>query len=169
MQIKRQFTVNASADQLWEIMGSQFANVSTWASSIYSSQERDIGVVHLDAPCAGRVCETSMGSFQEKILTYEKQRKIISYDAKGDKMPFFVKQLVNNWTFTPLAEGKCKVNMCMEISLLPVFNLLMGPMMRMQMGGVIDQVTEELTYFAENGIPHSRKIETQEKLQLKGT
>ncbi|NER82350.1 MAG: SRPBCC family protein [Leptolyngbya sp. SIO1D8] len=168
MQIKRQFTVNASADRLWEIMGLQFTDVSHWASDIYASRGRNNGIIPQGAPCSGRVCETSLGSFKEQILQYDEQRKMISYDAKGDKMPFFVKHLANNWTFTPLAGGKCKVDMCMEISLLPVFNLLMGPMMRMQMGGVINQVIEELTYFAENGIPHPRKLEVQKELQLKG-
>ncbi|MEM7772188.1 MAG: SRPBCC family protein [Cyanobacteria bacterium P01_E01_bin.6] len=168
MQIKKQFTVNASADRLWEIMGTQFADVSHWASDIYTSRGRNGGIPPQGAPCSGRVCETTMGTFKEQILKYDEQKKKISYDAKGDKMPFFVKQIVNTWTFTPLAGGKCKVEMCMEGSLLPVFNFLMGPMMRMQMGGVINQVVEELTYFAENGIPHPRKLEAQEKLQLKG-
>lgn len=168
MQIKKQFTVNASADRLWEIMGLQFDRVSDWASSIHDSQGRNSGIVPQGAPCSGRVCETSMGSFQEKILKYDERKKMISYDAKGDKMPFFVKHLENNWTFTPLAGGQCKVEMRMEMSLLPVFNLLMKPMMRMQMGGVIDQVIEELTYFAENGTPHPRKLEAQQKLQLNG-
>lgn len=168
MQIKRQFTVNASADRLWEIMGLQFSQVSHWASSIYDSQGHNSSIIPQGAPCSGRVCNTTMGSFQETILRYDDQRKMISYNAKGDKMPFFVKQLANNWTFTPLAGGKCKVDMCLEISLLPVFNLLMAPMMRMQMGGIINQIVEELTYFAENGTPHPRKLEAQQKLQLKG-
>lgn len=168
MQIKKQFTVNASADRLWEIMGLQFDRVSDWASSIHDSQGRNSGIVPQGLPFSGRVCQTSMGSFQEKILKYDEHKKMISYDAKGDKMPFFVKHLANNWTFTPLGGGKCKVDMCMEISILPVFDLLMGPMMRMQMGGTIDQVIEELTYFAENGTPHPRKLEAQQKLQLNG-
>ncbi len=168
MQIKKQFTVNASADRLWEIMGIQFADISQWASDIHTSRERNSGIVPQGASCSGRVCETSMGSFKEQILKYDAQKKMLSYDARGDKMPFFVKHLENNWTFTPLAGGKCKVEMRMEMSLLPVFNLLMGPMMRMQMGGVINQVIEELTYFAENGTPHPRKLEVQQKLQLKG-
>ena len=168
MQLKRQFTVNASADRLWEIMGLQFAEVSHWASSIYASRERNSSTVPPGAPCAGRVCETSMGSFKEQILAYDDRRKTLAYDAKGDKMPFFVKHLENNWTFTPLTDGKCKVEMRMEMSLLPVFNLLMAPMMRMQMGKVVNQVVEELTYFAENGTPHPRKLEAQQKLRLKG-
>lgn len=168
MQIKKQFTVNASADRLWEIMGGQFADVSHWASSIYASRGRNSGILPQGAPCSGRVCETTMGSFKEQILKYDEKRKMLSYDAKGEKMPFFVKKLENAWTFTPLIGGKCKVDMCMEVSLLPVFNLIMGPMMRMQMGGVVNQVVEELSYFAENGTPHPRKLEAQQKLQLKG-
>ena len=168
MQIKRQFTVNASADKLWEIMGQDFAHVSHWASDILTSQARHTGIVPQGAPCSGRVCTTSLGGFKEQILKYDEQRKMISYDAKGDKMPFFVKHLENNWTFTPLASGKCQVEMRMEMSILPGFNLLMGPMMRMKMGGVINQVIEELTYFAENGTPHPRKAAAQQKLQLKG-
>ena len=169
MQIKRQFTVNASADRLWEIMGLQFADVSHWASGIYASQGRnDNSMLVPGAPYSGRVCETVMGSFQEQILTYDESRKMLAYDAKGDKMPFFVKHLENSWTFIPLAGGKCKVEMRMKMALLPVFNLLMGPMMRMKMGGVIDQVIEELTYFAENDRLHPRKLEVQQKLQLTG-
>ncbi len=168
MQIKRQFTVNASADRLWEIMGQEFGQVSHWASSIHDSQGRNTGRVLDGAPCSGRVCETAMGSFKEQIHTYDESRKTLAYDAKGDKMPFFVKHLANNWTFTPLSGGKCKVDMRMEIGLLPVFNLLMAPMMRMQMGGVIEKIIEELTYFAENGMPHPRKLEAQQNLQLKG-
>ena len=168
MQIKKQFTVNASADRLWEIMGSQFADVSYWASGIYASRSRNSGMTPQGASCSGRVCETTMGTFKEQILKYDEQSKTLSYDAKGEKMPFFVKQLENTWTFTPLIGGKCQVNMCMEASLLPVFNLIMGPIMRMQMGGVVNQVIEELSYFAENGSPHPRKLEAQKKIQLKG-
>ena len=57
--------------------------------------------------------------------------------------------------------------MCMEISLMPVFNLLMGSMMRMKLGGAIKTSTEELKYFAENGVPHPRKLEAQQQNQLK--
>ena len=167
MKIKRQFTIRASAEKLWEIMGIRFADVSDWASSIDSSQATSMGIVPIDAPCGGRICQTSMGSFREKILTYDPHQRIISYDAKGDKMPFFVRSLVNSWVFTPLSDSRCQVDMSMEISLLPVIGLLMAPLMRMQMGGMIDQVVEELTYFSETGIPHPRKRDAQLKPQTR--
>ena len=82
-------------------------------------------------------------------------------------MPFFVKGLSNSWMVQSLGNSKAQVEMCMEISLMPVFNLLMGPMMRIQMGGLLKQVREEIKYFAENGIPHPRKLAAQQKPQLK--
>ena len=53
----------------------------------------------------------------------------------------------------------------MEVSLLPVFNLIMGPLMKMRMSGVVNQTIEELAYFAENDAVHPRKLEAQQKLQ----
>lgn len=164
MQIKQQFSVNASVDRVWEILGPQFDRVSVWASGVYGSQSRDTGKTLPNAPCSGRICETKIGSFKETITQYDEKRKILSYTAQGDKMPFFVKQMSNTWTTESLGQNKTQVGICMEISLMPIFNLVMGPMMRMQMGGVLKEVGEEMKYFAENGVPHPRKREVQHKL-----
>jgi len=167
MQIKRQFTVDTSADTVWEILGQDFGRVADWASGVYVSQGNTSARVLPDAPYSGRVCETVIGRFNETITRYDERERVVSYIAKGEKMPFFVKQLSNHWTVTPLSDNQCRVDMCMEASLLPVFNLIMAPMMRMQFIGVIQKTTEELKYFAENNIPHPRKVETRDNYQLK--
>lgn len=167
MQIKQKFTIDTSADKVWEILGHNFGSVSDWASSVYASQGRNSGVALQNAPYSGRICETAIGPFDETLTRYDERNKVISYTAQGEKMPFFVKQLSNNWTVTPLSNNKCQVEMCMEASLLPIFNILMGPMMRMQFSTLLKKTTEELKYFAEHGVPHTRKIEAQQKYQLK--
>ena len=168
MKITKQLIVNASVQRLWEIMATQFADVSYWASNVDASRGRK-NKPHLQGSSySGRVCETSMGTFTETLLVYDVQAKKLAYDAKGDKMPFFVKGLQNHWTFTPLTADKCRVEMEMTISLLPVFNILMGGMMRTQMNSVINQTVEELSYFAENGVPHPNKLKAQKNLQMKG-
>ena len=167
MQIKQKFTVDTSADKVWEILGHNFGSVSDWASGVYASQGRNSGVALQNAPYSGRICETTVGPFDETLTRYDERNKVISYTAQGEKMPFFVKQLANTWTVTPLGNSKCQVEMCMQASLLPVFNILMGPMMRMQFSTLLKETTEELKYFAENGVPHTRKIEAQQKYQLK--
>lgn len=167
MQIKRQFTVDTSAEKVWEILGPQYGQVANWVSGVHFSESRNNGVAPKNAPCSGRICETDLGPFKETITHYDERKKIVAYSAQGDKMPFFVKGLSNTWTVTPLANGKAQVDMCMKAFLLPGFNLVMGPMMRIQMGGILKNATEELKYFAENGVPHPRKLEAQRKFQLK--
>lgn len=167
MQIKQQVTINTSADKVWEILGPQYAYVSEWISAVQMSQSSDRGTVPQNAPCSGRVCETDLGPFKETIIRYDERNRSLAYSAQGDKMPFFVKQLSNAWKVTPLTNNSAKVEMCAEISILPVFNLVMGPMMRLQMGGILKNAVEELKYFAEEGVPHPRKLEAQRKSQLK--
>lgn len=168
MKLTKQFTVNASADHLWEIMGTQFADISSWASGVYASQGHYNGDRLPGAPYSGRVCETSIGTLKEQILIYDDQSRTVSYNAKGEKLPFFVKHMANTWTFTPLGKGRCKGEMNLEVSLLPGFNLVMGTLMKIRLSGALTETIEELTYFAENEKIHPRKLESQQNLQLKG-
>lgn len=167
MEIRQDFKIRASSDRVWDIIGHQYAQVGDWASNIYASRQHALVSKLPEAPCAGRICETSLGNFQETITHYSNQHKQVSYTAEGDKMPFFVKRLANNWTVTPLGDNASQVEMRMEISILPLFNLVMGPIMRKQMKAASQVVLEDLIYFAEEGIPHPRKVERQcqQKLQ----
>lgn len=167
MQIKQQVTINASADKVWDILGPQYGQVSDWISAVHVSKERKSVGAPRHAPVSGRVCETDLGPFKETVTRYDAGNRSLAYTAQGDKMPFFVKQMSNAWQITPLDDHNAKVEMCLEVSILPVFNLVMGPMMRMQMGGILKNAVEELKYYAETGMPHPRKLEAQRNYELK--
>ncbi|MGF1491628.1 MAG: hypothetical protein ACFBSC_04080 [Microcoleaceae cyanobacterium] len=64
-----------------------------------------------------------------------------------------------------VSANKSQVEMHLEVAILPVFNLMMGPMVWLKMARVVGNAVEELKYFAENGIPHPRKLEMQHKCQ----
>lgn len=160
MKIERTFTINAAADQVWNVLGPQFDKVGEWASAVQHSAPR-VGNGPGTAPVAGRVCETDLGPFKESILEYDEVRRILAYDAKGDKMPFFVRDLRNRWQVTPKADGTSQIDMRMQAQLQFPFNLLMGPLMRRQFASVLDKVGDELAHFVETGKPHSRKIQAQ--------
>ena len=168
MQIKQQIIINTSADTVWNILGPQYAYVSEWISAVHQSQGRHNSVVPSSkAPCSGRVCETDLGPFKETIIHYDEANRSLAYSAKGEKMPFFVKQMGNSWKVIPMGANQARVEMCAEIAILPVFNLVMGPMMRLQIGGILKNAVEELKYYAENGVPHPRKLEARRKSELK--
>lgn len=167
MKIKQQVTINTSADKVWKILGPQYETVSAWVSSVHLSQGHTGSLAPRNAPCSGRICETDLGPFKETIIHYNEGNMTLAYSAQGEKMPFFVKQLSNSWKVTPLNADSAKVDMCAEISIMPVFNLVMGPMMRLKMGKILKNAVEELKYYAEEGIPHPRKLTAQRKYRLK--
>ena len=167
MQIKRQVTINAAVESVWEVIGPQYAQVEKWISSVHVSNARSSGTVLHQAPCSGRVCETDLGPFKETLTCYDEDNRILAYSAEGAKMPFFVKHMSNTWRVTPLSNSLSKVEMSMEVSMMPVFGWVMGPMMRMRLGQIGTEAVEDLKYFIEQGSPHPRKLEAQQKYNLK--
>ncbi|MEM1362569.1 MAG: SRPBCC family protein [Pseudomonadota bacterium] len=157
MKIKKTTVIHATPDQVWEILGPKYAHAGDWASSVYASGPRLDAPVLANAPVAGRVCQTSLGPFTETIEAYDAQRRHVSYSAAGEKMPGFVKRLTNSWTVRAKG-GASEVEMELNAKIAFPFNLLMGPLMRLQFARVLRDATQELKHYAETGTPHPRKV-----------
>ncbi|MEM9798470.1 MAG: SRPBCC family protein [Pseudomonadota bacterium] len=161
MIVTREITIAASAERVWDILGPNYADAAAWASSVYVSRARQDGPVLPGAPLAGRTCETSLGPFTETIETYDPADRRVAYSATGAKMPGFVKRLSNEWIVEPEA-GAARVRCTLTADIAFPFNLLMGPLMRLQFGRVLKQATQELKHYAETGRPHPRKIKVDQ-------
>lgn len=159
MKIKRTFEVNAPADRVWSILGPGYAQVHDWASSVYVSAAREGSRKTATAPVAGRVCQTSLGPFTEAIEAYDDDRRYVAYSATGERMPGFVKRLVNSWTVRPKG-GASEVEIDLNADIAFPFSVLMGPMLKLQFGKVLREAAEELGHYAETGKPHPRKVKT---------
>ena len=165
MTVSKTVQINAPADRVWDVLAHQFYDADKWASSISHSAPHEAGPATGDSPLAqnGRACETSLGPFRETIQDYDERARRIGYSAEGDKMPFFVKHLQNNWAVTPTGAGHSRVDMALEARLLPVFAQLMGPVLKRQFAKVAGEATEELKHYVETGRPHPRKVEADKK------
>lgn len=165
MTIDKTIQVNAPAEKVWDVLGHQFHDAGTWASSIEHSGPHEAGPVVGDAPFAqnGRACATSLGPFRETIQHYDERTMRFGYTAEGDKMPFFVKRLQNNWTVKPNGPNRSTVVMEMEAKLLPVFAQVMGPLMKRQFDKVLTETTDDLKYYLEHDRPSPRKVEADRR------
>lgn len=157
MKIKKTITVNATPDTLWDILGPNYVRAGDWASSVFVSGARPGTPKIAGAPAAGRVCETSLGPFTETIEAYDEARRHVAYSATGAKMPGFIKGLRNAWTVRAKG-GASEVEMELNAAIAFPFNVLVGPLMRMQFSKVLREATEELKHYAETGQPHPRKL-----------
>lgn len=162
MKIYKQIDINAPTDKVWETIGINYADVGKWASAVYQSSIRS-GKTIADAPCYGRLCQTSLGQFTEALVAYDNSNHSLSYVAKGDKMPFFVKQLKASWKLTPNGHNKTTTEMSFDCDIAFPFNVMMGWMMKMQFNKAISETMEDLQYYLETGEVHPRKVENTKK------
>ncbi len=163
MQIKKQFSVSAPPARVWEVLAHEFDQVDRWASAVSRSVLRTDGAVPEGAPASGRVCESQIGPIQESILTFDEGRRVLAYEAHAPKMPFFVRGLRNRWEVLESGDNTSTVHMNATIRLMVPFNLLMGPLIRFQMGRLLSLAVEELAHYVETGTPHPRKVAATRK------
>ena len=158
MKIARKLRVDAPPDRVWNILGPNYVRAGDWASSVYVSAARAGTPKVPGAPVAGRTCETSLGPFTETVEAYDADRRHVAYSATGDKMPGFMRGLRNSWTVRSAPGGGSEVEMELNADIAFPFNVLMGPMMKLQFGKVLKEATQELKHYAETGTPHPRKV-----------
>lgn len=163
MNIHKLITINAPRERVWDIIATQFGSVGDWVSPVHTSSASSGSPRVPGAPCPGRVCQTDMGPIKEDITEFDESRGVLAYTAEGEKMPFFVKGMLNRWALKPQGDGSTVVEMHMSAKLMPPFGLLMGPMMKRQMGKMAGFAIEELKHFAETGRVHERKSQALKK------
>lgn len=150
MNINKQININAPIEKVWETIGINYTDVGKWASAVYHPSLRS-GKAVAGAPCYGRLCQTSLGPFTDALVAYDKSTHSLSYVAKGDKMPFFVKQLKASWKLTQNGSNKTITEMSFDCDIAFPFNVMMGWMMKMQFNKAISETMEDLQYYLETG------------------
>jgi hypothetical protein len=171
IQIKRQITINVSADKVWNILAHHFDHIGRWASAIPESRAVTDWPAPEGAEVGGRVCTPSVAGFgdiQEKFTYYDEQAMRFGYQAIGGGLPSFIKRAENNWTVRSLGPNQCVVEARGEIDLRLIPGLFLAPFLKLQMGRTGTQTFEELKYFIEHDQPHPRKLKAQQK-QLQKT
>ncbi|MEM1053378.1 MAG: SRPBCC family protein [Pseudomonadota bacterium] len=161
MEIKISRRIKAPIDQVWKIVADDYAQVGDWVSAVYVSQARSGRPKIAEAPCAGRICETSLGPFTEIIEAFDRVNHTLTYSATGDKMPGFMKGLQNTWKLRPVGANETEASMTLSANIAFPMNVLMGWMMKMQFKRAVTETIDDLQAFAETGSVSDRKVEIE--------
>ena len=147
MQVIRKTTVNASADKVWQILGTDFNNISEWAGIVLESNAIP------DMPeGSGRICNVKgVGKTLEKLTSFDDAQRKFSFTFENSKIPFFVRKIENTWSVTPKDNNQSVVQVYADVNLMSVFSQLLGGMMTKQMGKGAEGLLGELKVYAETG------------------
>ena len=147
MEFNRQVTINASADKVWKIVGTDFNNISEWASPVLESH----AIPDLP-PGSGRVCNVKgVGKVVEALYEYDDERRTLAFTLESEKNPFFFQKVENIWRIEPKGDNQSVAHFDVRIKLMPVFAQLLSWILKKRLGKRAESFVSELKYFAENG------------------
>jgi len=156
--IRAEVTIEAPADEVWEVVAHQFDRVADWATAIPTSTSIAGVATRVDAPVKGRVCTTGVGmvpEVEERIVAYDEANRTLTYEGYG--MPKFIKTARNRWQVEAIDDRRSRVSL--EATLVPrgIIGGLMYLLLRIQLARIGPQFLSDLKYYVEHGDPSPRK------------
>jgi ribosome-associated toxin RatA of RatAB toxin-antitoxin module len=158
-------TIDASADQVWDIIAHQFGRIGEWATAIPESTTITAPAtvtrnhVLVEAPVAGRVCDTGMRAVPrvtETIVAYDEDARTLAYQATAG-MPAFVTLARNTWRVKPLSDAQAQVSYAGELEVRGVLGALAKRLLLARAARDGQYLLDDLKHYAERGEPSPRK------------
>ncbi len=153
IDIKESIIVNTPAEQAWEIIGPRFLNIGDWGRGIKKSwNNEDEKTIFQGAPAGGRFCDLGkMGIAEERILHYDPERREITWSAKSDKIPGFIKNLQNALKVEVINENTCSVSTNITADAKGIGGLFMGGMIKKNFQKLLKGFVTDWKHYAETG------------------
>jgi hypothetical protein len=158
VKLSNETIVEVSADRVWEIIAHEFADIGEWAGAIAASRPTPQQPGSVDAPVAGRVCETGLRMFprvEETIVSYDETGKTLTYTGAG--LPAFVGEARNRWQVTPVDAQRARVRIDAILELRGVTGRLLTLPLRLWLAREGTKTLDDLKHYAEHGLPSARK------------
>lgn len=155
MIIKRETLISKSIEEVWAILGHDFAHPYKWASGVNHSE--GIGDPVGTMQCDERACQTVMGNIREKLTTYSDADYHLAY-VVTEGMPSMVKTATNDWKLSKKAINTTHLSIKMEFIFTGIFGTLMQPLMKIKLNKIANDMIEDFAFYVENSRPHPRKL-----------
>ncbi len=165
MNISKEIIVKRPVDEVWEVLGNQFADAYKWARGLDYSKGH--GEARFDgAPVNNRTCEVQgFGQIEEELKRFDARNYVLSYEVT-DGFPGFIDSAINTWTLTSHGMST-KVTMDMQMETKGLMGAIMGPMMKMNLSKLVAGVIEDFKAYLETGRPSEFKAKEIAKAMKK--
>ena len=142
MKLTTDKTLNATADQIWNLLGERFADIGAWSKAIERSELNgplDEGGVRT---CELKPTPIGSGTIRERITRFNRGRREVSYEIL-EGLPGFMRYVETAWTVAPTVNGRAQVKSVLTIR-LAWYARPLALMVRRQFAKTIDGFMMEL-------------------------
>ena len=156
MNIIKKTTINKPVEEVWEVLGNQFGQISNWASLIKESK------VYGDSKLSGvnysiRETNTLKGITKQEITSFEPVKHSLSYKSISGTPPI-IKEVRAHWSLKKNESNNTMLVMDFTADMKGL-GFILVPIVKKKLSKIGDELLEELKYYLENEKPHPRKIE----------
>ena len=153
LDIKESIEVSVAAEKAWEIIGPNFLHIATWGRGVKKSWNNEkLPPNKPGAPAGGRFCDLGKyGIVEETVLHYDQNKKEITWSAKSEKLPGFVKNLQNALKVETTSETTCKVTTNISADAKGLGGLFMGGMIKKNFTKQLGGFVKDWKIYAETG------------------
>jgi hypothetical protein len=150
--------INASADDVWKIVGPGFAKVGLWSTTV---DHADVsGTPEFEgAVCSSRSCDLNAKGFSainEKITAYDETKQTLSFDIV-EGVPGFVTRAYSDWKIVKLSDNTSQLQITTTMEMKKFMGGLMGGMIKKTLEENIPLIQSDLKHYAETGKPSESK------------
>lgn len=160
MVINKEVVIAKSVQDVWNVLGNQFGAIDKWASLISKSEvsgRAELPGVNYSI----RSTQTKRGATKQQLTVFDPEKHVIAYEAIEGR-PFFLSRVEAKWSVTDLYDGRSKLNLDMDIDKAGLAGVILGPLAKVKLGKLADELMDEFKYYSENDKPHPRKVASME-------
>ncbi|MCI5054817.1 MAG: hypothetical protein MRY83_01845 [Flavobacteriales bacterium] len=151
VQTKSELVINKPIDEVWEVMGNQYAYIHKWSSSFSSSKPG--GIPKLDGlDYLYRETITARGTTIQELDEFSPENYSLKYHInKG--APEIAKLAHAHWYLQQIGEDKTKVTLEFFLESEGIKGRMLSFLINKKLSSAGDTIAEELKYYLENGKP----------------
>jgi len=159
MIIRKEIEINEHIQNIWKVLGHDFAHPDRWASSVNHSEGQGTPIASVE--CDERACQTTIGNLREKLTHYSDKEFSLTYDIT-EGLPIFIRTGKNAWSLHKVSPEKTLLRMHMEF-VFKGWAKILAALMQPKMNRMAQELVEDFAYYAEHGTPHPRKLKALTK------
>ncbi|MGL1886000.1 MAG: hypothetical protein OCD76_05755 [Reichenbachiella sp.] len=165
IHVKKELVIDKDIRAVWEVMGTQYTQVHLWSTNFKESKAggnpKLPGLDYLH-----RITLTNRGETIQELDELDGENYSLTYHiSKG--APAIAKSAVGIWSLAPVEPNKTRVIIEFKLETNGLKGLMLSSIIKLKLGKSAMEIGEELKFYMENGEPHPRKVESQQKLKAK--
>ncbi len=156
LHFKEKTLIQKPIDEVWEVLGNQFAEPHLWAANFIASKPG--GTPKLPGlSYRHRATLTESGDNWQELDAFDPVDYSLTYHiSKG--VPPIAKSAIGTWKLVKISETQTQLDVDFSLTTKGFLGFVMSPIVGKKVGEASAEIVEEFKYYLENEQPHPRKL-----------